>query len=83
MQKALGESALLCAVSTYKKSCEFNDPWSCTMYGYHLAHGQGIAKDLKQSLKVLSKSCRFGIEDPACIKASTLIKQIKEALAKK
>jgi len=78
MQTALGDEALGCAIRTYKKSCEFDDPWSCTMYGYHLYLGKGVEKNLEQALKALSKSCKNGIKDPACSNAKEIEKRISE-----
>ena len=80
LQKYTGDKGLNCAVRTYEKSCSFDDPWSCTMYGYHLAVGKGVKKDLQKSLGVFKKSCRYGEEDPACQRALAFSKQIEEAL---
>ncbi|MEK8015611.1 MAG: hypothetical protein VSS75_002005 [Candidatus Parabeggiatoa sp.] len=80
MQIYIGKESLDCAVRTYEKSCELDDPWSCTMYGYHLATGKGITKNLKKSLNVFKKSCRYGKDDPACQRATEFSKQIKSAL---
>jgi TPR repeat protein len=79
MQNKLGDEALSCALRVYEGSCGWGDPWGCTMLGFHLAHGEGIEQDLDRALKVLSKSCKYGITDPACANARALIEKINEA----
>jgi TPR repeat protein len=68
-----------CAVRTFRAMCDRDDPWACTMFGLHLARGEGIAPDLDRALEVLKKSCRYGSDDPACSTAENLRKEIDEA----
>jgi TPR repeat protein len=58
--------AQACAAQTFAKTCSLDDPWGCTMYGFHLSRGIGVAQDRQLALKVLNKSCRYGTDDPAC-----------------
>lgn len=68
--------AVRCSVNTFKKTCEKNDPWGCYMLGHTLAYGKGVKVDLDKSISVLTKACRFGLEDEACRSAKLLEKQI-------
>ena len=70
--------SIKCAANTFEKTCSHDDPWGCTMFGIVLAQGLGRKKDLDAALKVMSKSCRYGDEDPACQEA----KKIKELIEK-
>lgn len=65
-----------CAVRTYDMACERDDPWACTMSAFHLIRGIGIAKDDARARQVLTKSCRFGEDDPACKFARSLQREI-------
>ena len=65
-----------CAIQTYEKACDRDDPWACTMIGLHLIRGLGVAKDLKRAAQALSKSCRYGETDQACEYAIKLMKEI-------
>ena len=80
LQSRSDDSILSCAVRVYSKACDWNDPWACTMYGYHLAHGKGIQQDLEKALKVLNKACYSGLSDPACSNANIIIDQINKAM---
>lgn len=68
-----------CAVQTFAGACDLDDPWACTMYGFHLSRGIGVKADLELALKVLQKSCRFGPQDPACSGAEKLREEILQA----
>jgi TPR repeat protein len=65
-----------CVVQTFQRGCDHNDPWACTMFGFHLVRGIGIAKDRERARQVLSKSCRFGETDKACLSGRGLLKEI-------
>jgi TPR repeat protein len=65
-----------CAIQTYQRACDYNDPWACTMLGFHLLRGIGIPKDHERARQVLSKSCRFGESDKACAYARGLMGEI-------
>jgi hypothetical protein len=69
-------SEAACSVQTFEKACDRNDPWACTMIGFHLIRGVGIAKDHERARQALSKSCRFGETDPACDYARKLMREI-------
>lgn len=69
-------SAQACAARTFKNTCALDDPWGCTMYALHLSRGLGVPKDRDQALVVLEKSCRYGAEDDACIRARALREDI-------
>lgn len=65
-----------CAVRTFRKTCELDEPWGCTWYALHLTRGIGVKADPEAALKVLRKSCKYGKEDPACQNAMALKAQI-------
>jgi hypothetical protein len=67
-----------CSVRTFDLACEHDDPWACTMAGYHLAQGIGVAKDPARARQVLAKSCKYGELDQACTYAKGLLKGIPE-----
>jgi hypothetical protein len=67
-----------CSVRTFDLACEHDDPWACTMAGYHLAQGIGVTRDPTRARQVLAKSCKYGEEDQACIYAKDLLKGIPE-----
>jgi TPR repeat protein len=49
------------------------------MYSSALAEGRGRRQNLEEALKVLSKSCKYGDEDPACSAAKKLEQSILES----
>ncbi|MBO0755581.1 MAG: sel1 repeat family protein, partial [Bradyrhizobiaceae bacterium] len=65
-----------CITQTFQRACDYNDPWACTMFGFHLSRGIGVAQDRERARQVLSKSCRFGETDQACSYARRLLKEI-------
>lgn len=70
--------AVKCSVDTFEKTCEKDDAWGCTMYGMVLMDGISRPQNLDEALKVLAKSCKYGIEDEACQRAKSLEKEILE-----
>ena len=72
-----GEAVTRCAVRTFERTCHANDPWGCTMFGFHLIKGLGIDRDPDRAARVLRLACaRFGEEDPACARAQELLEQL-------
>jgi hypothetical protein len=67
-----------CSVRTFNLACERDDPWACTMAGFHLARGIGVAKDPARARQILAKSCKYGEEDQACAYAKGILKEIPE-----
>lgn len=67
-----------CIARSFAKSCNWRDPWGCSMYSQLLASGQGVKQDRKKALVVLKDSCRYGEVDPACQTAH----EIREYLRK-
>jgi hypothetical protein len=65
-----------CTIRTYEKACALNDPWACTMFGFHLIRATGADRDQDRARRALAKSCRFGEDDPACSGAKALLKEI-------
>jgi hypothetical protein len=65
-----------CAIRTYEMACDHNDPWACTMIGFHLTRGIGVDKDHDRAKQAFAKSCRFGDDDDACRAAKSLLKEI-------
>jgi TPR repeat protein len=72
----LGLDEALCYTKTFKKTCELDDPWGCTMYAVSLIYGEGTKKDLDKALSVMRGSCRFGETDRACSTALDLASEI-------
>jgi len=70
--------AVKCSADTFEKTCEKNDAWGCTMYGFSLFQGKGREQNLDEALKALTKSCRHGDDDPACQNAKQLKEQIEK-----
>jgi hypothetical protein len=56
-------------------ACDRDDAWACTMIGFHLVRGIGIAKDRERARRALVKSRRFGETDEACGFARQLMKE--------
>ena len=73
-----GGGGSACAVQTFEKGCERDDPWACTMIGFYLLRGIGLEKDHTRAKQLLSKSCRFGDSDLACGYAKGLLQEIKD-----
>lgn len=70
--------AATCAAQTFRKACERNDPWGCTMYAESLMANYGVSFDEHEARQALGKSCRFGEEDPACQKSHQLLKKLNK-----
>jgi TPR repeat protein len=81
--KPEGEKSLKCAADTFEKTCEKDDPWGCTMFGFVLYTGISRPKDNEKALQALSKSCKYGEEDEACSRAKELIEKIKKSKTEK
>jgi hypothetical protein len=73
MESGPGQS---CAIRTYISACDHDDPWACTMIGFHLTRGIGVDKDHDRAKQAFAKSCRFGDDDDACRAAKSLLKEI-------
>jgi hypothetical protein len=69
-----------CAVATFAKACELEDPWACTMYATHLIQAGGES-NYTLALRALEKSCKYGADDPACSGATQLKAMIEAARA--
>jgi len=72
-----------CAVRTFERGCQYDDPWACTMYAFQLSRGVGVAQDEVLALKVLEKSCKYGDSDPACGYAKGLRQDILNRRSRK
>jgi hypothetical protein len=68
---------LACSARTFERTCAYEDPWGCTMYGLVLKDGLGVPKDPKKALEVLPGGCRLGEADPACQNARELERAIR------
>lgn len=67
-----------CAARTFAETCSRDDAWGCTMYGFHLMSGRGVAKDLDQATRMFEKACGYDETFVACTKAKRLLKQIED-----
>jgi TPR repeat protein len=65
-----------CPNRTYELACGRDDPWACTMMGFHLIRGIGVEKNNDRARRFLARSCRFGDTDEACAKAKAFLKEI-------
>jgi hypothetical protein len=72
-------AAWKCPNRTFEAMCEQEDPWACTMWGGSLWYGRGIKQDVHAARKVLPKGCSYGEDDPACVGARELLKEIAAA----
>lgn len=72
--------AAACYIPAYKSACGAKDPWGCTMLAFELFKGEHITKNYDRALEVMSQSCQFGEEDPACSAALQLEEQIQDLL---
>ena len=52
------------------------DPWACTMLGGALIRGAIRERDPERARKVLAQSCHLGADDPACVAANRLLKEL-------
>jgi hypothetical protein len=66
-----------CPARTFERTCEANDPWGCSMYGFILGGDKSNPRNRQKALEVLKKSCRFGEEDPACRAALAMRKNLE------
>jgi hypothetical protein len=65
-----------CTARTFEQTCARQDPWGCTMFGWSLMVGDGIAKDVARAREVLPGGCRLDEDDEACKKARELLKEL-------
>jgi TPR repeat protein len=65
-----------CPNRTYELACGRDDPWACTMMGFHLIKGIGVEKNNDRARRLLAKSCRFGDTDEACTNTKAFLKEI-------
>jgi hypothetical protein len=77
--EAANADAVKCAVNTFEKTCDKDDPWGCTMFGFALAQGTGREKNFDLAIEALNKSCKYGDDDPACQQAKRLKEEIEKA----
>jgi TPR repeat protein len=68
---------LSCMVRTFRKTCDQDDAWGCTMLALYLSRGQGVKRDVDEARRVLKKSCIHGDDDPACRSAKELSRQLE------
>jgi TPR repeat protein len=67
-----------CAARTLAQTCRRDDPWGCTMYGYHLMRGAGVQKDPDLAIRMFRRACRINESFAACTKAKLLLKKIED-----
>lgn len=65
-----------CIFSTFEKTCDWRDPWGCTMFANQLISEENTEPNYKKALNVLNYSCKYGNDDPACQSAKELRKFI-------
>lgn len=61
-----------CIFSTFEKTCDWRDPWGCTMFADQLISEENTKPNYKKALNVLNYSCKYGNDDPACQSAKEL-----------
>jgi hypothetical protein len=76
-----GEAAATwkCPNRTFEAMCKRDDPWACTMWGGSLWYGRGVKQDVRAARKILPKACSYAEDDPACVGARELLKEIAAA----
>ncbi|WP_173911626.1 hypothetical protein [Acinetobacter sp. Marseille-Q1618] len=57
-----------CITRTFEKSCNWNDPWGCTMYAAELINNDDSKQTYDKALDALIMSCVYGKSDPACVR---------------
>lgn len=69
-----------CATDTFEKTCDRNDPWGCSMFGFALYQGIGRPKNNSEALKVLKKACAISADKSgsACKNANDLVEMISK-----
>ncbi|MFI8033733.1 hypothetical protein ACH8I4_07610 [Acinetobacter sp. ABJ_C3_5] len=72
-----------CIFSTFEKTCDWRDPWGCTMFADQLISEENTEPNYKKALNVLNYSCKYGEDDPACQSAKELQKFINSKLKQK
>lgn len=69
-----------CIFSTFEKTCDWRDPWGCTMFADQLISEENTEPNYKKALNVLKYSCKYGNDDPACQSAKELRKFINSKI---
>ncbi|MGE8643961.1 hypothetical protein [Acinetobacter vivianii] len=69
-----------CIFSTFEKTCDWRDPWGCTMFADQLISEENTEPNYKKALNVLNYSCKYGNDDPACQSAKELRKFINSKI---
>lgn len=69
-----------CIFSTFEKTCDWRDPWGCTMFADQLISEENTEPNYKKALNVLNYSCKYGGDDPACQSAKELRKFINSKI---
>lgn len=64
--KPTDERTKQCAIRTFSKGCDADDPWACTMYAWQIWRDNGDITSTQKALRFLEKSCKYGIKDDAC-----------------
>lgn len=72
-----------CIFSTFEKTCDWRDPWGCTMFADQLISEENTEPNYKKALNALNYSCKYGEDDPACQSAKELQKFINSKLKQK
>lgn len=65
-----------CYAKSFELTCNQQDAWGCTMYGFILSRGIGVNQQLEKARHVLKTGCKFGIEDDACKYAMAIEKEL-------
>lgn len=72
------QKRLHCPVRTFEKTCALDDAWGCTMYGFALANGFGVKKDIAKALEILPKGCNnVRLDSEVCKNARSIEELIK------
>ncbi|UOB53459.1 hypothetical protein [Acinetobacter junii] len=69
-----------CIFSTFEKTCDWRDPWGCTMFADQLISEENAEPNYKKALNVLNYSCKYSDTDPACQSAKRLRKFINSKI---
>lgn len=70
------EATTQCITQTFQKTCDWRDPWGCTMYATEVLKQDPSSKKMQEkALNALKNSCLYGEEDDACVYAEDLKRQ--------
>lgn len=70
-----------CAAQTFELTCDAQDPWGCTMLGFRIMSGDGVAQDGAAALDLFDRACFLsgGAEETSLDRASAPCRAARRA----